>query len=921
MPGGGESRRDSLKAGSGSNSVPSRSCSDTFSARNSTNSPRNATTVIPPASPQIPARTTKPGNSHTFPRGVDSLPQAPETYLHANKSFNNSAESLSSISSSSSLSRLPHKQDLNSSSGVYSTATDLTSSRQSLANSSGDRPIPPRRSGPQNALKPTRSGHLQGVAAPGQSRHLESSSIFAQAPPLSPESERSASLSVNTSQASNIVSSSPKHVSPSRVNYLATSPERPAAQLPTMQPQRPNRLLAGDGHRQQIPPRSANLPDRKDMDLFFGERRHTASSQDLYTGAGVFQAAMTNTPGGAVGGAGLNENLAGSLRNMSIDSPKRPGTLSRPNSGPNRPTKMGLRIDFSKQRPGGLNLSTGTQPNKPQNLTVKPFQKGHRRINSAPEHKVDLDKLKQRTDDMKRDAGTIEIPGYAKTSAVKSDFENLGLLGQGTQGKVFRMLYKPLSLELAVKQMQTSGNLQEQKRILQDNDVYAKSRNCENIVRWYGVLVEGDDIWIVMEHAVFGDFKRVLEKSRNLTNSLDQQGKWPKVPGTSLPTPSIPEFVVGEFSCSLVNALNYLKSQHKIIHRDIRPSNVVVNEQGLVKLCDFGLAGNLQDSVAITQAAGVETYMAPERIKASDLAEHAGYDVRSDVYALGVTIHELASGKHYLSTCRNPFEVATKVVQKTLQPVIPAEQRKCWTPEFHDFLAQATSYTLNERPKYDRLLAHPFIKRYEGYGRQNTQKVCIWLHKINGKAPPKSSQVSTSQVQPFHTSTSAPAGGAPVPCQPQHHQSRGPPQQSYSSNSSRLSESLSKVHSSKIASSSFHSGDGSRPVLQQKSSPALDTRRTGSFMAPSINIQTPTIPPRATKSLEKAADRISTGSFTAAHGSTTSLSSSSGYPQHPDGSSNANKNNSLGRNSTPPLTHSGSNTSIVSSKSNWTTFD
>ena len=76
-----------------------------------------------------------------------------------------------------------------------------------------------------------------------------------------------------------------------------------------MQPQRPNRLLAGDGHRQQIPPRSANLPDRKDMDLFFGERRHTASSQDLYTGAGVFQAAMTNTPGGAVGGAGLNENL------------------------------------------------------------------------------------------------------------------------------------------------------------------------------------------------------------------------------------------------------------------------------------------------------------------------------------------------------------------------------------------------------------------------------------------------------------------------------------------------------------------------------------------------------------------------------------------------------------------------------------
>lgn len=59
-----------------------------------------------------------------------------------------------------------------------------------------------------------------------------------------------------------------------------------------------------------------------------------------------------------------------------------------------------------------------------------------------------------------------------------------------------------------------------------------------------------------------------------------------------------------------VKALNYLKEKLKIIHRDVKPSNILLDKAGNIKLCDFGISGQLVDSIARTRDAGCQPYMA-----------------------------------------------------------------------------------------------------------------------------------------------------------------------------------------------------------------------------------------------------------------------------------------------------------------------
>lgn len=56
--------------------------------------------------------------------------------------------------------------------------------------------------------------------------------------------------------------------------------------------------------------------------------------------------------------------------------------------------------------------------------------------------------------------------------------------------------------------------------------------------------------------------------------------------------------------------MSYLKEKHNVIHRDVKPSNILIDERGNIKLCDFGISGRLVDSKAKTRSAGCAAYMA-----------------------------------------------------------------------------------------------------------------------------------------------------------------------------------------------------------------------------------------------------------------------------------------------------------------------
>lgn len=264
------------------------------------------------------------------------------------------------------------------------------------------------------------------------------------------------------------------------------------------------------------------------------------------------------------------------------------------------------------------------------------------------------------------------------------DLEPLGLLGQGAYGIVEKMRHRLTGTIMAVKRIPVSVNSQEQKRLLTDLDVSMRTADCPYTVTFYGALFREGDVWICME-CMDTSLDKFYTKAYRHNRSLDED-------------------VLGKIAFAVVSALHYLHSQLKVIHRDVKPCNILIDRCGNVKICDFGISGYLVNSIAKTIDAGCKPYMAPERIDPTGSPDK--YDVRSDVWSLGISLVELATGKFPYSPWRTPFDQVKQVVVGD-PPRLPAGR---FSSQFEDFVSRCLKKDYLLRPSYRQLLEHDFIK-------------------------------------------------------------------------------------------------------------------------------------------------------------------------------------------------------------------
>ncbi|NXD76944.1 M3K19 kinase, partial [Halcyon senegalensis] len=281
---------------------------------------------------------------------------------------------------------------------------------------------------------------------------------------------------------------------------------------------------------------------------------------------------------------------------------------------------------------------------------------------------------------------STKLPGCSLTNKDPITWTRGEVLGKGAYGTVYCGLTSHGQL-IAVKQLvlDTSDQLtteKEYQKFHEEVDLL-KTLKHVNIVTYLGTCLEDNILSIFMEFVPGGSISSIINRFGPL-----------------------PEIVLSKYTKQILQGVAYLHD-NRVVHRDIKGNNVMLMPNGTVKLIDFGCARRLAwvslsgtQSEMLKSVHGTPYWMAPEVINES------GYGRKSDIWSVGCTVFEMATGKPPLASMDRIAAMFYIGAHRGLMPSLPER----FSGTAVDFVHACLTRDQHERPSAVQLLDHPFVK-------------------------------------------------------------------------------------------------------------------------------------------------------------------------------------------------------------------
>ena len=289
-----------------------------------------------------------------------------------------------------------------------------------------------------------------------------------------------------------------------------------------------------------------------------------------------------------------------------------------------------------------------------------------------------------------------DFPKFSDVLSIESNpedlFELLYPIGIGGFGKVYKAIHKATLKIFAIKIIDyTKDGLNNKKTIsfnynsIQEETALMRLlQQNENILKYYGSYYsrKTNMIWLILEYCSCGSLK-------DLMYSIDRV---------------FSEMEIATFMEMVLKGLIYLHDLN-IIHRDIKGQNLLVTEDGCVKLSDFGVGIKLTEKEYRHSKKGSPYWMSPQVVLQND------YDIKTDIWSLGITCMELTQDEEDFPLFKlKPKAVMNKIAkgEVKVEDIINVEE---YSESFVDFVGKCIVVDPTKRATARELIEHEFIKK------------------------------------------------------------------------------------------------------------------------------------------------------------------------------------------------------------------